>query len=69
MSSVSAEPLTVPVCMSSTVGRPASVPPGAAVSENVAVELLAGAVNDLHRAASGSIPATNAFASDAAENW
>ena len=47
-------------------GRPES--PGAALSEKVAVSRAGGRVNDVHRAASDSIPATNAFAPEAAAN-
>jgi hypothetical protein len=70
VSRVSADPDTVPVCTSSTVGRPATGSPGAAFSANVAVvPVLAGAVNDVHLPASGVSPATNAVAAEAVENW
>src|ERR1700683_3689644 len=70
VSRVSADPFAVAVCRSATVGRPATESPGAAFIRMVVVVLLViGAENDGHRAASGEIPATNADASAAVENW
>src|ERR1700729_2533963 len=69
VSRVSADPDTVPDCTSSTVGFPATEAPGAALSENVAVPLVAGAVKDGQRPARDWIPDTNADAALAVANW
>src|SRR3984957_9525211 len=69
VSRVSAEPLAVAVCTSSTVGGPPTESPGVAFIRMVVVALpLTGAENDGHRPASGEIPAANADASAALEN-
>ena len=69
MSSVTADPDTVPDCTSSTVGSPATAGPVVARSENVVVPPVdTGAVNDRHRPASACTPDTNAVAEDAAPN-
>jgi hypothetical protein len=70
VSRVSADPFAVAVCVSATDGRPPTESPGAAFIFMVVLTLLViGAVNDGQRTASGEIPATNADASAAVENW
>src|SRR5215468_7590772 len=69
VSSVTAEPLSVPDCRSSTDGWPPTGAPAAACSENVPLAPLAVTLNEPHRPASALIPAMNADASPAEPNW
>src|ERR1700722_16671007 len=69
VSRVSAVPDSDAVCSSSTVGRPATESPGVAFIRMVVLVPFTGSVNDGHRPARGDIPATNADAAAALENW
>src|ERR1700728_2388795 len=69
VSSVTADPDTVPVCTSSTVGIPATDGPAVAFSENDAVPPgEAGAVSEVHPPASACTPDTNEEADEAEPN-